>query len=253
MTATHPGRFVWYQYLSANPRQAQGFFGELFNWTVQELPMPEGTYQAIAIDGRMIGGYEPAYKGPTAWQSLLGVANAKESAAQVAALGGKVLSEVSMAFGNKAVVEDPHGGAFALWEPAQSEPEPPPITGAFCWNELMSVDAEASVKFYCAIGGLVDDAKDMGPMGTYHVLTSYRVLESGGAPRAGIMKRFSPQQPHMWTPYVSVASADATAEKAKRLGATIVVPPDDIPNVGRFSILMDPQGAAIGLLQPSST
>jgi hypothetical protein len=59
-----------------------------------------------------------------------------------------------------------------------------------------------------------------------------------------------PEAPHAWLPYVQVASADQTADKAKRLGATIVVPPTQIPNVGRFAIFVDAQGAATGILQP---
>jgi hypothetical protein len=65
------------------------------------------------------------------------------------------------------------------------------------------------------------------------------------------MKKMMPQQPHAWLPYVQVASADATAEKAKRLGAAIIVPPSDIPNVGRFAIFADPLGAPLGILQPA--
>jgi predicted enzyme related to lactoylglutathione lyase len=64
------------------------------------------------------------------------------------------------------------------------------------------------------------------------------------------MAQQMPQQPHAWLPYVQVASADQAADKAKRLGATVVVPPTDIPNVGRFAILVDGQGAATGILQP---
>nr|MBA2540470.1 VOC family protein [Deltaproteobacteria bacterium] len=63
------------------------------------------------------------------------------------------------------------------------------------------------------------------------------------------MKQMMPQQPHAWLPYVAVANTDATAEKAKKLGATIVVPPTDIPNVGRFAVLVDPQGSALGILK----
>ncbi|MBA3502374.1 MAG: VOC family protein, partial [Deltaproteobacteria bacterium] len=78
----------------------------------------------------------------------------------------------------------------------------------------------------------------------------YHVLEAGGQPRAGVMAKGMPQQPHAWLPYIQVASADKTAEKAKKLGGTIIVPPTDIPNVGRFSILTDTLGGAIGILQP---
>jgi len=82
------------------------------------------------------------------------------------------------------------------------------------------------------------------PKGEYHV------LESGGQPRAGVMSKMMPQQPHAWLPYVQVANADKTVEKAKKLGGTVIVPPTDVPNVGRFSVLADTLGAAIGILQP---
>jgi predicted enzyme related to lactoylglutathione lyase len=61
-----------------------------------------------------------------------------------------------------------------------------------------------------------------------------------------------PGIPQHWLPYVQVASADETAAKAKRLGFELAVPPSDIPNVGRFSVLVDPQGASIGILQPAA-
>lgn len=247
MTAPQNSRFVWFQYLTADVKKAQAFLGELFNWTVVDVPMGDGDpYQMIAVGDRTIGGYAPIPSGASSWQSMLGVASAKATAAQIAKLGGKIVEDATPAgdAGTYAVVTDPHGGAFALWQTAKPEPEQPVIDSSFVWNELMSVDAEASVKFYRAIGGFDHKAQDMGPIGTYHLLMT------GEVPRAGIMNRMSPQQPHAWTPYVQVASADATTEKAKRLGATIAVPPDDIPGVGRFSILIDPLGATIGLMQP---
>ena len=99
------------------------------------------------------------------------------------------------------------------------------------------------VAFYGAIGGFTAKAMQM-PKGQYHV------LESGGQPRAGVMSKMMPQQPHAWLPYVQVANADKTVEKAKKLGGTVIVPPTDVPNVGRFSVLADTLGAAIGILQP---
>jgi len=52
------GRFVWFEYASSKVAQAQGQFGELFNWTTKPVPMPGGEYVMIAAaDGRTIGGY----------------------------------------------------------------------------------------------------------------------------------------------------------------------------------------------------
>jgi len=161
-------------------------------------------------------------------------------------LGGSVMKEPFKVadIATMAVVADPHGAGLALWQPNKAEDPGKPAAGHFCWNELASKDPRASVAFYTQIGGFTEKAMDMGAMGTYHV------LESDGQQRAGIMAQQMPQQPHAWLPYVQVASADQTVDKAKRLGATIVVPPTPIPNVGRFAIFVDSQGAATAILQP---
>ena len=244
-------RFVWFEYVSKDAKKAQGFFGELFGWSTQQVPMPGGDYSMIAVGGKTIGGYMTTPPGapPEAhWLSHLGVENAEKSAKQVKELGGSIAKEPFKVgdFGTMAVVKDPQGGVFALWQPAKAGDEPPKVeNGHFCWNELGATDPEAAVKFYKAIGGFTVEGMNMGPeMGTYNV------LNSDGQPRAGIMKKMMAEQPHAWLPYVQVASADATAEKAKKLGATVVVPPTDIPNVGRFAIFADPLGAALGVLQP---
>ena len=55
----------------------------------------------------------------------------------------------------------------------------------------------------------------------------------------------------VWLPYVAVANTDSLCELASRLGATVMVPPTDIPNVGRFACWSDPQQASIAVLQPA--
>ena len=242
------GRFVWFEYVSQDAKKAQGFFGELFGWSTKAVPMPEGEYVMIAApDGRTIGGY---FAGPPAarqasWLPYLQVESAATIAAKIKQLGGAVMKEPFKVgdFATMAVVADPQGAGFALWQPSKPEDPGQPAAGHFCWNELASKDAAASVKFYSQIGGFTDKPMDMQGMGTYHV------LESGGQGRAGIMAG-QPPQPHAWLPYVHVTSADQTADKAKRLGATVIVPPTQIPNVGRFSIFADSQGGATGILQP---
>jgi predicted enzyme related to lactoylglutathione lyase len=81
-------------------------------------------------------------------------------------------------------------------------------------------------------------------MGTYHI------LESDGKQRAGITKPMKPGTPTMWLPYVQVGNADQSHDKAKKLGAQSFVAPMDIPDVGRFAVFADPNGAAIAILQP---
>jgi predicted enzyme related to lactoylglutathione lyase len=201
-----------------------------------------------AADGKTIGGYfaSPDGAAKASWLPYLQVQSAADSAAKVAKLGGAVMKEAFKVgdFATMAVVADPHGAGFALWQPNKVEDPGTPAAGHFCWNELPSKDVDASVKFYTQIGGFTVSKMEMPGMGTYNV------LESDGQGRAGIMPQPMPEAPHLWVPYVQVASADQTAEKAKRLGATVVVPPTQIPNVGRFAIFVDSQGAGTGILQP---
>jgi len=174
------------------------------------------------------------------------VQSAADIAAKVKKLGGSVMKEPFKVgdFATMAVVADPHGAGFAIWQPVKPEDAPAAAVGHFTWNELASKDPAASVKFYAQVGGFTSTGKEMPGMGTYHV------LESGGQPRAGIMAQQAPGAPHAWLPYVRVASADQTVDKAKKLGAKIVVPPTQIPDVGRFAIFTDPLGCATGILQP---
>lgn len=246
---TNQGRFVWFEYVSKDAPKAQGFFGELFGWSTKSVPMPDGAYTMIAApDGPTIGGYAASPDGnpQASWLPYLLVPSAADAAAKVKSLGGSIMKEPFKVgdFATMAVVLDPLGAPLSLWQPAKPEDAPKPAAGHFVWNELSSKDPEASVSFYSKLGGFTSSKMDMGAMGTYHL------LESGGQSRAGIMAQQMPGAPHAWLPYVQVASADPTTDKAKRLGATIVVPPTDIPNVGRFAIFVDAQGAATGILQP---
>ena len=246
---TQAGRFVWFEYVSKDARKAQGFFGELFGWSTKAVPMPQGEYTMIAApDGRTIGGYfaAPDPKTPAGWLPYLQVQSAADIAAQVKKLGGSVMKQPFKVgdFATMAIVADPLGASLALWQPSNREEPPKPTVGHFVWNELPSKNPEASVKFYTQIGGFTESKMDMGGMGTYHL------LESDGQSRAGIMAQQMPEAPHAWLPYVQVASADQTVEKARKLGATIAVPATDIPNVGRFAIFVDTQGTATGILQP---
>ncbi len=80
----------------------------------------------------------------------------------------------------------------------------------------------------------------------------YHVLQSAdGKGRAGVMKMPDPSAPTLWCPYVAVEDCDATVEKAQGLGAQVMMPPTDIPNVGRIAVLIDPLKAPIALIKPA--
>ncbi len=123
--------------------------------------------------------------------------------------------------------------------------------GDFSWTELMTTDVPAAEAFYSAVLGWT--LKKTSSAGG-----SYTTIEAGGEQIGGIteMPDTVPAgtRPH-WAPYVTVQDVDSAAEKARQNGGIVLVPPTDIPSLGRFCTLRDPQGAvfnAITYMHPSS-
>ena len=119
--------------------------------------------------------------------------------------------------------------------------------GAFSWFELTTTDPEAAKNFYTQLFGWTTEDMPMENM-------AYTILKVGEEGVGGIMQ--TPPQaeglPPNWGVFVTVDDVDATAKKAEELGANILVPPTDIPNVGRFFVLQDPQGAVISAITYSN-
>jgi hypothetical protein len=115
--------------------------------------------------------------------------------------------------------------------------------GRFVWHELHTNDRPKAVKFYKTLMGNWE-TKDvqMGPG------EPYSLCQMNGKDFAGITKSQAPAHvPPHWLPYIAVDDVDAMAKKVAELGGKVNMQPMDIPNVGRFAVVMDPQGAAFAL------
>ncbi|WP_428558798.1 MAG: VOC family protein [Solidesulfovibrio sp. DCME] len=124
--------------------------------------------------------------------------------------------------------------------------EPCCKNGFFSWNELMTTDVEGAKAFYAALLGWNLEDKPMPEMGM-----TYTLAKVGDAPVGGIMA-MPPEagtMPPIWGSYVSVADVDAAAQKAVELGGKVYKEPTDIPGVGRFCVIGDPQGAFLSLIK----
>jgi predicted enzyme related to lactoylglutathione lyase len=136
-------------------------------------------------------------------------------------------------------VIDPQGAALGPYKPTEERAEDagyPPV-GSFCWTELLTSDPEAASTFYKEIFGWTVEKRDMGPMGTYFGLLR------GDKQAGGIMKSQMSDAPPAWLCYVAVADVDATAKRVEGLKGKLIVPPKDIPGIGRFAVHADPLGA----------
>ena len=115
--------------------------------------------------------------------------------------------------------------------------------GAFSWSELITPDISAAKAFYAQLFGWTLEDMPMEGM-------TYTVIKAGDSEVGGMMATPPGEEgsPPMWGTYVTVDDVDGVAQKAKQLGATVVVEPRDIPEVGRFCVIRDPQGAFISAI-----
>ena len=112
--------------------------------------------------------------------------------------------------------------------------------GAFGWNELTTTDTKAALEFYTKLFGWNTEVMHMECM-------DYTIVKAGDRMVGGVMTG-PPGAPVAWTSYVTVDNIDESVKLAESLGGKICVPPTDIPEVGRFAILLDPQGAVIAAI-----
>jgi uncharacterized protein len=119
------------------------------------------------------------------------------------------------------------------------------MASPFVWYELMTTDVKGAKDFYTNVVGWKPEAWG----------EDYTIFNAPDGGLGGLMTLPEGARqmgsPSHWMGYVAVDDVDASTEKAKSLGGTVHVPPQDIPQVGRFSVVADPQGASIALFKPA--
>ena len=252
---THkPGTFCWIELMTTDSDAAKKFYGGLLGWTFEDNPIGDGqVYTMAKINGKDAAGIFKMggqFQGmPPNWGSYIAVEDADAMTKKAVANGAKAMKEPFdvMEVGRMAVLQDPSGAFFSIWQAkkhhgvgAKQE------NGALCWNELYSTNVDAAGKFYASTFGWTTKAIDMGPMGTYTLFNR----PGDDKNNAGGMMAMPPNMkgvPSNWVAYFAVTDCDASTKKATELGGKVLMQPMDIPNIGRFSIVADPQGAAFAL------
>lgn len=253
------GTFCWTDLATTSVDGAKEFYKVLFPWDYTDDPMPEGgSYTMINKGEASVGGLfelspEMAQMGaPPNWTSYVSVADAEATAAKIKELGGQLIKEPFdvMEAGRMAVCADPTGAVFALWQPKQHQGAAPGdfSPGTRCWNELVSRDTAKSKEFFSALFGWEATEQQMGPM-------TYTMFKLGEEQVAGMMA-VSPEMgemPSAWIVYMIVDGVNERVAKAVEAGGMALMPPQDIPEVGRITWLKDPQGAVLGILEPAAS
>ncbi|MEP7364181.1 MAG: VOC family protein [Acidobacteriota bacterium] len=246
-----PGSFCWFELCTSDQAAAKRFYGGLFGWSVQDHPMgPEAYYTMFRLEGRDVaGGYQldpKQYLGvPPHWATYIQVEDADAAAERARSLGGKLIVDPFDVFdlGRMATLQDPTCAYFCLWQPKKHTGSGiAGVPGTVCWSELATADPEKARDFYTQlfawetyVGGE----------------SNYIHIKVGGKDAGGILPLSSQGAgvPPHWMPYFLSADCDATAGRAKELGGDWFMPPTTMPNVGRFAVLKDPQGAVFSVIQ----
>jgi predicted enzyme related to lactoylglutathione lyase len=246
-----PGNFCWVELGTSDSEAAKNFYTQLFGWDVQDNPMgPDMMYTMLKLDGKDVGGLyklmpDMVEQGvPPHWLTYVAVTNADEKVEKAKAEGATIMNgpfDVAT-HGRMAVIKDPTDAVFAVWQPLDHKGSG--VWGApnsACWSELGTHDPERAGEFYGNVFGWTKE-----PFGDM-----YTVLKNDDTGIGGMYKltpEMGPVPPH-WLVYFSVEDADAAVQKATELGANVMKPAEDIPGVGRFAILLDPQGAAFAVIK----
>ena len=121
-----------------------------------------------------------------------------------------------------------------------------PDQNPFIWHELVTPDQETSGTFFNKLFGWSLKQVDAGEFGTY------TLFQKEGQDIAGMMNPTpdTPGQGSYWHAYIAVENIDDCAKQAILLEGKVLVPPHDVPDVGRVCVVSDPTGAVVHLMQP---
>jgi predicted enzyme related to lactoylglutathione lyase len=220
------------------------------------MDVPMGTdgakYSIMRVKGKDVGAVYPMaseqkkMKAPSAWIPYISLKNADATVKKAKAAGGKIFMGPMdvMDQGRQAILQDPTGATFAIWEPRKHKGAGLDDTpGTVCWHDLNTPKTKPAGKFYSKVfGWTTQDQKFSG--------NDYHLFKLGRTGVCGMWPWPLKKLPTSWVTYWQVADCAKGVAKAKRLGARVIMGTTEVPGMCRFSILKDPQGAAFGILEP---
>ena len=249
-TQHDPGTFSWADISTTDQAGAKDFYAGLFGWEADDQPVGDeaGTiYSMQRLRAKAVAAISPqpqqqADAGvPPMWNNYVTVASADAAAERASELGATVHAPPFdvLDAGRMAVIQDPQGGFFMVWEAKESigaelvnEP------GALCWNELAAPDLDRAVSFYGDLFGWTFQDLEQSPQ-------PYRVIMNGERSNGGIREPQEGEPPN-WSPYFAVEDIDAGLARLEELGGSKLMEPLDI-GLAKFAPVRDPQGAMFQL------
>lgn len=245
------GAPCWYELCTADPAAAQAFYGPVLGWAFQDAGMEGFSYTLAMAGAEMVAGVmDPGQPMPEFWMLYFAVDDIDAACARVSALGGQVYRapEDIPGTGRFAVLADPQGAAFGLLQPlpgAMGGAYDPRRNGHGNWNELSTSDPVAGLAFYAALlGWQAGQAMDMGPMGTY------QLISRNGSDFGGIMGPRAEGIPPHWLPYFGVPSIGGAQAAIRAAGGQILHGPVPVPGGAQIIVAQDGRGIHFAVVGP---
>jgi uncharacterized protein len=259
-TSHAPGTWSWVELSTTDVDAAKAFYADLFGWEAEDNEIPDtgGIYSMQQVSGAnaaAITGQPEQQRDagvPPNWFSYVTVANADESAAKAKDLGGQVHAGPFdvMTAGRMAVVADPAGAMFGIWQAGDSiGAEVVNEPGALSWNDVATTDPDAAQGFYSGLFGWGFEKVETGPDGPDYWSVTHEGAANGrnGGLRRQVEQEVGHVPPHV-APYFGTDAIEDSVAKAQELGGTNMIPITEVP-AGRFAAVSDPQGAAFMLFE----
>jgi predicted enzyme related to lactoylglutathione lyase len=256
MLTTHfiDGAPDWLDLDTPDVSGAQSFYGNLLGWTYRLAAPDAGGYGFFRTGDKNVAGAMPVDPGQAqpAWTIYFQTTDAEATAVAAEEAGGSVRLKPTdvMDKGRVAVLEDPTGTAFGVWQPAALRGfDTVNEQGALCWTELYTPDLPAAVTFFGRVlGWRTEETPFSG--GTYTIASPAGGGEDAGF--AGLVPLAADPRASegYWLPYFAADDPDARRARAQELGGRALGEAADIEGVGRFAQLADPYGARFAVFRP---
>jgi predicted enzyme related to lactoylglutathione lyase len=247
------GKIVWHDLLTNDIDGSRKFYGGLFGWTFEEVPITlgfghSGNYLLIRHKGELIGGMVDTERLGTKvnnsqWVVLMSVDDVDTAAQNVVDAGGEIMTPPTdlNERGRIAVVRDNAGALFAILQTRDGDPvDTSAAFGSFMWDEVWVPDAAATAMFYERIAPFHPVSKETSQGAVY------RGLGVDGRPRMGILQSPITDLPPTWASYIRVEDM-SVLDRVVSLGGEILLPVEDREIGGQVALIAGPSGAGVVL------
>ena len=247
------GKIVWHDLLTTDIEASRKFYGGMFGWTFEEVPISlgfgkSGNYLLIRHKGELVGGMVDTERLGTKvnnsqWVVLMSVDDVDAAARNVVDAGGEIMTPPTdlNERGRIAVVTDNSGALFAILQTRDGDPiDTSAAFGSFMWDEVWVPDSAAAANFYSSIAPFQPVSLETGRDSVY------RGLGVDGRPRMGILQDPIEELPPTWASYIRVEDM-SVLDKVETLGGEVLLPAANRDIGGQVALIAGPSGAGVVL------